>query len=276
MLEACHRYFHDASKVLGLSDRVREILITPRRVVKVELVTEDDQGKLLHHMGFRVQHSDMRGPFKGGLRYHPSMDEDHAAALANLMTWKTAVVDIPFGGAKGGIDCDPLQMSRSELDTLTRAFVQQIKEVIGPTLDIPAPGRVLAILWLLAGCRHRQAGPPVRLGRPRRGHRTWRDVCRPRGVAHAGEDAGRRDCGPPGVRQRGKPRRAAHGRAGRPHRRSRRSPGCRAESRWPRRPRPVRLGRRAPDRPGRPTSSSPRRSKMRSTKRTPSTCAPPW
>ncbi len=139
MLEACHRYFHDASEVLGLSGRVRQILITPRRVVKVELVTEDDQGMLLRHLGFRVQHSDTRGPFKGGLRYHPSMDEDHAAALANLMTWKTAVVDIPFGGTKGGIDCDPLQMSRSELDTLTRAFVQQMKEVIGPTLDIPAP-----------------------------------------------------------------------------------------------------------------------------------------
>jgi glutamate dehydrogenase (NAD(P)+) len=139
MLEAAHRYFHDASKILGLSDRVCEILISPRRVVKVELVVEDDAGQLMHHIGFRVQHNDARGPFKGGLRYHPTMDEDHASALANLMTWKTAVVDVPFGGAKGGIDCDPLQMSRSELDTLTRAFVDQMKEVIGPTLDIPAP-----------------------------------------------------------------------------------------------------------------------------------------
>ena len=76
---------------------------------------------------------------KGGLRYHPTVDEDHATALANLMTWKTAVVDVPFGGAKGGIDCDPRRCSRGELERLTRAFVDAIKEVIGPTLDIPAP-----------------------------------------------------------------------------------------------------------------------------------------
>ncbi len=139
MLEACHRYFHAAADVLDLSDRVREILITPRRVVKVELVIEGDQGQVYHHIGFRVQHNDLRGPYKGGLRYHPSMDEEHASALANLMTWKTAVVDIPFGGAKGGINCDPQEMTRSELDTLTRAFVDQMGEVIGPTLDIPAP-----------------------------------------------------------------------------------------------------------------------------------------
>ena len=76
---------------------------------------------------------------KGGLRFHPDMDEDHAAALANLMTWKTAVVDVPFGGAKGGINCDPSQMSERELNVVTRKFVEQIKEVIGPTTDIPAP-----------------------------------------------------------------------------------------------------------------------------------------
>ena len=125
--------------MLGLSDNLREILIAPRRVVKVDLVTECDDGTLLHHQGFRVQHNDMRGPFKGGLRYHPSMDEDHATALANLMTWKTAIVDIPFGGAKGGINCDPRALSKSELDTITRAFVDQMQGLIGPNLDIPAP-----------------------------------------------------------------------------------------------------------------------------------------
>ena len=153
MLEAAHRYFHDASEVLGLSDRVRQILITPRRVVKVELVTEDDQGSLVHHMGFRVQHNDMRGPFKGGLRYHPSMDEDHAAALANLMTWKTAVVDIPFGGAKGGIDCDPMQMSRSELDrviaelekTMVKAFAEVLEVSRQKSIDMRSAAFVLGI-----------------------------------------------------------------------------------------------------------------------------------
>jgi glutamate dehydrogenase (NAD(P)+) len=139
MLQESHHYFGKAAAVLGLSDKVKEILITPRRVVKVEIVTEDDNGQLMHHFGFRVQHNHARGPFKGGLRYHPTMDEDHATALANLMTWKTAIVDVPFGGAKGGTNCDPSAMSRTELDRVTRAFVEQIKEVIGPTIDIPAP-----------------------------------------------------------------------------------------------------------------------------------------
>jgi glutamate dehydrogenase (NAD(P)+) len=139
MLGACHQFFHRAADVLDLPTKVREILLTPRRVIKVELVTESDAGELLHYIGFRVQHNDARGPCKGGLRYHPSVDEDHATALANLMTWKTAIVDIPFGGAKGGINCDPSQMSRYELERVTRAFIDQTKEVIGPTLDIPAP-----------------------------------------------------------------------------------------------------------------------------------------
>ncbi len=139
MLEASHRYFHRAADVIGLTSKVREILLAPNRVIKVEIVEEADDGQLMHFTGFRVQHNSARGPCKGGLRYHPTMDEDHAAALANLMTWKTAIVDVPFGGAKGGIDCDPSQMSRFELERVTRRFVEQCKEVIGPTIDIPAP-----------------------------------------------------------------------------------------------------------------------------------------
>ena len=139
MLEESRYYFSKAADTLELSDRIRQILLTPMRVVKVELVTEADDGSLLHHLGFRVQHNRARGPMKGGLRYHPTVDEDHAVALASLMTWKTAVVDIPYGGAKGGINCDPAQMSQSELDGVTRSFVGQIKDVIGPTVDIPAP-----------------------------------------------------------------------------------------------------------------------------------------
>jgi len=139
MLEHSHHYFNKAADVLGLSDNVREILITPRRVVKVEIVTEGDDGRLIHHVGYRAQHNNARGPYKGGLRYHPSMDENHASALANLMTWKSAIVDVPFGGAKGGIDCDPSTLSKTELNRMTRAFVERIKEIIGPMLDIPAP-----------------------------------------------------------------------------------------------------------------------------------------
>ena len=139
MLEDAHHYFQKAADVLNLPDRLREILMTPIRVVKVDLVIDDDAGKLQHYQGFRVQHNKARGPMKGGLRFHPSMDEDHAAALASLMTWKTAVIDVPFGGAKGGINCDPTKMSARELNEVTRKFVEQTKEVIGPTTDIPAP-----------------------------------------------------------------------------------------------------------------------------------------
>ena len=139
MLEEGNRYFHQAADLLGLSPRLRSILLTPLRTVKVELVVEADDGELLHHLGYRVQHNAQRGPLKGGLRFHPTLDEAHSAALASLMTWKCAVVDVPFGGAKGGIDCDPRTLSRSELDRLTRAYVRHTKEIIGPQLDIPAP-----------------------------------------------------------------------------------------------------------------------------------------
>ena len=139
MLEDSHYYFNKAADVLGLGDHIREILITPRRVVKVEIVTEDDAGELIHYRGFRTQHNNSRGPYKGGLRYHPTMDEDHASALANLMTWKTAIAGVPFGGAKGGIDCDPHSLTKTELNRITRTFVERTKEIIGPTLDIPAP-----------------------------------------------------------------------------------------------------------------------------------------
>ncbi len=139
MLEHSNYYYQKAADVLDLSDHIREILITPRRVVKVEVVTEDDAGQLIHYVGFRTQHNNARGPYKGGLRYHPTMDEDHATALATLMTWKTAIAGVPFGGAKGGIACDPKILSKTELNRVTRTFVERIKETIGPTFDIPAP-----------------------------------------------------------------------------------------------------------------------------------------
>jgi glutamate dehydrogenase (NAD(P)+) len=139
MLETTNQFFTRAADHLELNEQLRAILQTPNRVVRVELVTESDDGQLLHHLGYRVQHNGARGPMKGGLRFHPSMDEDHAASLASLMTWKTAVVDIPYGGAKGGINCDPSQLSEAELYRITTRFVELIKEVIGPTIDIPAP-----------------------------------------------------------------------------------------------------------------------------------------
>jgi glutamate dehydrogenase (NAD(P)+) len=139
MLAESHFYFHKAADVLGLSDKVRTILLTPHRTVKVGIAIEGEDGELQSYEGYRVQHNLARGPMKGGLRYHPAMDEDHAAALANLMTWKTAVVDVPFGGAKGGINCDPHALSERDLFQITVRFVELMKEVIGPTTDIPAP-----------------------------------------------------------------------------------------------------------------------------------------
>ncbi|MEM8954384.1 MAG: Glu/Leu/Phe/Val dehydrogenase dimerization domain-containing protein, partial [Verrucomicrobiota bacterium] len=170
MLEASHYYFNKAADLIDLSEKIRGILLSPKRTVKVDLVTETDDGKLLHHFGYRVQHNDTRGPFKGGLRFHPSMDEDHAGALANLMTWKTAVVDVPFGGAKGGINCDPKNLSQRELDEITRAFVRQIKEIIGPAIDIPAPDvntnpRIMS--WIMdAYSAHYGFSPGVVTGKP--------------------------------------------------------------------------------------------------------------
>ena len=139
MLAESHFYFHKAADVLGLSDKVRTILLTPNRTVKVGIAIEGEDGELQSYEGYRVQHNSARGPMKGGLRFHPAMDEDHAAALANLMTWKTAVVDVPYGGAKGGINCDPHALSERDLFQITVRFVEQMKEVIGPTTDIPAP-----------------------------------------------------------------------------------------------------------------------------------------
>ena len=139
MLQESHYYFHKAADVLGLADEVRTILLTPRRSVKVGITIEGEDGQLHSFEGYRVQHNMARGPMKGGLRFHPAMDEDHAAALASLMTWKTAVVDVPYGGAKGGVNCDPSKLSKKDLFEITTRFVEQMKEVIGPTTDIPAP-----------------------------------------------------------------------------------------------------------------------------------------
>jgi glutamate dehydrogenase (NAD(P)+) len=170
MLEASQRYFHRAADVLELTPKVRDILLTPNRVIKVEIAEEADDGQLMHFIGFRVQHNSSRGPCKGGLRFHPTMDEDHASALASLMTWKTAIVDVPFGGAKGGINCDPSQMSRFELERVTRRFVEQCKEVIGPTIDIPAPDvntNADVMAWIMDEySRHYGFSPAAVTGKP--------------------------------------------------------------------------------------------------------------
>ena len=137
--EATRKNFTKASRVLGLTERLEKRLVTPKREVKVECTIEADDGHVHTYVGYRVQHDDARGPMKGGIRYHHQVDPDEVNALASLMTWKTAVVDLPYGGAKGGVNCDPRAMSPRELERLTRAFVGGIHDVIGPDRDIPAP-----------------------------------------------------------------------------------------------------------------------------------------
>jgi glutamate dehydrogenase (NAD(P)+) len=132
-------YFRQAAQVMELSDRVQLLLINPDKEITVEVAIELDNGQLGIFQGYRIQHNAARGPLKGGLRYHPSVDEDEVKSLAALMTWKTAVVDLPYGGAKGGIACDPAAMSPRELERLTRKFIRQIHTDLGPTHDIPAP-----------------------------------------------------------------------------------------------------------------------------------------
>jgi glutamate dehydrogenase (NAD(P)+) len=137
--EAAQLYFDHAADLLDLAPAVRRMMIIPKREVQVEIPVEMDDGRLETFLGYRVQHDDSRGPMKGGLRYHPEVDLDEVRALATLMTWKTAVMDLPYGGAKGGIAIDPRRLSSKELERITRHFINQIHDVIGPQKDIPAP-----------------------------------------------------------------------------------------------------------------------------------------
>ena len=132
-------FLRQAFDVLKLEPDYERLLMTPSRELKVEIAISMDDGRLGNFIGYRVQHDDSRGPFKGGLRYHPEVDVDEVHSLASLMTWKTAVVGVPFGGGKGGVSVDPRDLSNRELERLTRHFVQQIHDFIGPDSDIPAP-----------------------------------------------------------------------------------------------------------------------------------------
>jgi glutamate dehydrogenase (NAD(P)+) len=137
--EAARIYFDRAAAQLDLSESMRRLLLTAKREVRVQLPIERDSGEIATFIGYRVQHNDARGPFKGGLRYHPQVDLDDVRALAALMTWKTAVVDIPYGGAKGGVTIAPADCSLRELERVTRKFVDAIHDLFGPDVDIPAP-----------------------------------------------------------------------------------------------------------------------------------------
>ena len=145
-------YFNTAADTMDLGKHIKEMMAEPYRVIQVQIPVEDDNGEIEVYTGYRVQHNKGRGPMKGGLRYHPTVDAEHSASLGSLMTWKTALLDIPFGGAKGGINCDPTKMSEKEVERVTRKFISSIHENIGPYKDIPAPdvntnGQVMA--WIM-------------------------------------------------------------------------------------------------------------------------------
>ena len=157
--ESANYFFMDAAARLGLGSEVVELLSRPHRELHVAVPVRMDDGRLAVLHGFRVQHSGARGPYKGGVRFHPDVDRDEVRALAALMTWKTAIVDIPFGGAKGGVQCEPRTLSRGEQERITRTYLQNIDHLLGVYRDVPAPDmgtNAQTMAWMMDayGARH--------------------------------------------------------------------------------------------------------------------------
>jgi glutamate dehydrogenase (NAD(P)+) len=172
--DAVEEFFRQGSALADVDAELLDILISPDREVSVEIPVRRDDGSMLLVRGYRVQHNNARGPFKGGIRYHQSADIDEVRALAALMTWKTAVVDVPFGGAKGGVTVDPTGLSPRELERLTRRFAHALHDVLGVYTDIPAPDvntNAQVMAWIMdeysSICGYSPAvvtGKPVELG----------------------------------------------------------------------------------------------------------------
>jgi glutamate dehydrogenase (NAD(P)+) len=137
--EIVAHWFALAAHRLGLREDIAAVLRSSYREVQVQLPVHLSDGRIQVFSGYRVQHNGARGPYKGGLRFHPEVDLDEVRALAELMTWKTALVGIPFGGAKGGVNVDPKQLGQRELQAITRSFMDKVEKLLGPTRDIPAP-----------------------------------------------------------------------------------------------------------------------------------------
>jgi glutamate dehydrogenase (NAD(P)+) len=138
-LEIVRHYFEIASDHLKLPDDLRVVFWTPYREVTVQIPVKLSDGKIHVYSGYRIQHNGARGPYKGGVRFHPEVDIDEIRALASLMTWKTAVAGVPYGGAKGGVNCPARQLTQGEVQTIARSFMDKVEKILGPTRDIPAP-----------------------------------------------------------------------------------------------------------------------------------------
>jgi len=164
-------YFNEAAAVLDLEPGMRRLLTRPSRQIIFSIPFQRDSGELEVFTGYRVQYNFARGPAKGGIRYHPGVTLDEVTALAFWMTWKCAVVDLPFGGGKGGVTCDPATLSRGELERITRRYAAELVEVVGPDKDVPAPdvGTTPQIMaWFLDtySLHARQNVPGVVTGKP--------------------------------------------------------------------------------------------------------------
>ena len=192
--EAVNLFFDRAADHVGLPDEMRDVLRMSYREITVQVPVRMDDGRLEVLTGYRVQHNAARGPYKGGIRYHPDADINEVRALASLMTWKTAVVDIPFGGAKGGVQCDPRAMSVGEKQRLTRRFASQISYVLGINRDIPAPDvntDAQTMAWMMDAYSSRYGyTPAIVTGKPvELGGSLGRDAATGRGCVNVLEDA---------------------------------------------------------------------------------------
>ncbi len=185
--EAATFFFHQSADRLRLREDMREVLSTTYRELAVQVPLRMDDGRMVVLRGYRIQHNGARGPYKGGVRYHESADLDEVRALAALMTWKNALIDVPFGGAKGGVQCEPGLLSRGELERLTRRFTDMISYIIGVTRDIPAPDmgtNAQVMAWMMDAYGKKNGyspgivtGKPVELGgSPGREEATGRGV----------------------------------------------------------------------------------------------------
>jgi glutamate dehydrogenase (NAD(P)+) len=150
--EIVGHWFGAAAERLDVADDLLPVLRSPYREVRVQIPVRLADGRVRVFSGYRVQHNGARGPYKGGIRFHPEVDLDEVRALAELMTWKTAIVGIPYGGAKGGVDVDPKQLEPREREKVARSFMDKVEKVLGPTRDIPAPDvgtNAQTMAWLM-------------------------------------------------------------------------------------------------------------------------------
>ena len=196
VFEEVNVFFDRAADRLDLDDGVRELLRRPWRELRVSVPVRMDDGRIEVFTGYRIQHNGARGPYKGGVRYHPTADDEDIRALASLMTWKNAVVEIPFGGAKGGVQCDPRTMSEGELNRLTRRYTTNIEHLLAVNRDIPAPdmgtnSQTMAWMMDAYGMIHGYT-PAIVTGKPvELGGSVGRDAAPGRGAIYVMEDAAR-------------------------------------------------------------------------------------